>query len=109
MPSALAEVRSPRFIVAYEWKVKESVGADVLGGPQPQSDANRVVGRLRAAEDVRPYRGRASRVPNGGVKVVWFGTDRRLSLAQNPVVRGIMARPLVAVEMRLWSAAVLSF
>ena len=39
-----------------EWKVKESVGADVLGGPQPQSNANRVVGRLRAAEDVRPYR-----------------------------------------------------
>ena len=32
-----------------------SVGADVLGGPQPQSNANRVVGRLRAAEDVRPY------------------------------------------------------
>ena len=31
---------------------------------------NRVVGRLRAAEDVRPYRWRASRVPNGGVKVV---------------------------------------
>ena len=46
----------------HEWNVKESVGADVLGGPQPQSNANRVVGRLRAAEDVRPYRGRVSRV-----------------------------------------------
>ena len=51
-----ADGRAPRFVVAHEWKVKESVGADVLGGPQPQSNANRVVGRLRAAEDVRPYR-----------------------------------------------------
>ena len=42
-------------------------------------------------------------------KVVGLGTDRRLSLAQNPVVRGNVARPLAAVEMRLWSAAVLSF
>ena len=47
--------------------------------------------------------------PTGGVKVVELGTDRRLSLAQNPVVRGNVARPLAAVEMRLWSAAVLSF
>ena len=66
----------PRFIVAYEWKAKESVGADVLGGPQPQSNEialwggcgrprfSIVRGRgrrprrpgLRAAEDVRPYR-----------------------------------------------------
>ena len=30
--------------------------------------------------------------PNGGVKVVELGTDRRLSLAQNPVVRGNEAR-----------------
>ena len=44
------------FVAAHEWKLKESVAADVLGGPQPQSNANRVVGRLRAAEDVRPYR-----------------------------------------------------
>ena len=84
------------------------------GGRRPRRPAtaiklNRVVGRLRAAEDVRPYRWRASRVPNGGVKVVWLGTDRRLSFAQNPVVRGNVARPLAAVEMRLWSAAVLSF
>ena len=34
-----------------------------------------------------------------------LGTDRRLSLAQNPVVRGNVARPLAAVEMRLWIAA----
>ena len=33
-----AEARSPRFVVAHEWKVKESVGADVLGGPQPRSN-----------------------------------------------------------------------
>ena len=88
-------MRPIRFVAAYEWKVKESVGADVLGGPQPQSNANRVVGRLRAAEDVRPYRGRASRDPNCGVKVVWLGTDQRLSLAQNSVVLGNVARPLV--------------
>ena len=48
-------MRPIRFVAAHEWNVKESVGADVLGGPQPQSNANRVVGRLRAAEDVRPY------------------------------------------------------
>ena len=36
--SSHAEARSPRFVVAHEWKVKESVGADVLGGPQPQSN-----------------------------------------------------------------------
>ena len=65
----------------HEWKVKELVGADVLGGPQPQSNANRVVGRLRAAEDVRPYRwGRSAPVsrsnadgfvaPNGGAWVM---------------------------------------
>ena len=73
-------MRPIRFVAAHEWKVKESVGADVLGGPQPQSNAHRVVGRLRAAEDVRPYRwGRSAPVsrsnadgfaglPNG---VVW--------------------------------------
>ena len=33
---------------------------------------------------------------NGGVKVVWLGTDHRLSLAQNPAVRGNVARPLAA-------------
>ena len=74
--SSHAEARSPRFVVAHEWKVKESVGADVLGGPQPQSNEialwggcgrprfSIVRGRgrrprrpgLRAAEDVRPYR-----------------------------------------------------
>ena len=75
-------MRPIRFVAAHEWKVKESVGADVLGGPQPQSNANRVVGRLRAAEDVRPYRwGRSAPVsrsnadgfvghPNGGVWVM---------------------------------------
>ena len=26
------------FVAAHEWKVKESVGADVLGGPQPRSN-----------------------------------------------------------------------
>ena len=40
--------------------------------------------------------GEGSADPNGGVKVVWLGTDRRLSLAQNPVVRGNVARPLAA-------------
>ena len=77
-----ADGRAPRFVVAHEWKVKESVGADVLGGPQPQSNEialwggggrpwfSIVRGRgrrtrrpgLRAAADVRPYRGRVSRV-----------------------------------------------
>ena len=47
---ATRRARPIRFVVAHEWKVKESVGADVLGGPQPRSNANRVVGRLRAAE-----------------------------------------------------------
>ena len=71
-----ADGRAPRFVVAHEWKVKESVGADVLGGPQPRSNEialwggggrpwfSIVRGRgrrprrpgLRAAEDVRPYR-----------------------------------------------------
>ena len=62
------------------------------GGGRPWFSIVRGRGRrprrpgLRAAEDVRPYRWRASRVPNGGVKVVWLGTDHRLSLAQNPVL-----------------------
>ena len=53
----------------------------------------------------RPPLPETSSDPNGGVKVVWLGPDRRLSLAQNPVVRGNVARPLAAVEMRLWIAA----
>ena len=41
----------------------------------------------------------------GRSALLYLGTDRRLSLAQNPVVRGNVARPLAAVEMRLWIAA----
>ena len=42
--------------------------------------------------------------PNGGVKVVGVGTDRRLSLAQNPVVRGNVARPRATVRGRYFLA-----
>ena len=38
VPSALAEARSSQFVAAHEGEVKESVGADVLGGPQPQNN-----------------------------------------------------------------------
>ena len=38
--------------------------------------------------------------PTGGVKVVELGTDRRLSLAQNPAVRGKVARPLATCIRR---------
>ena len=38
------------------------------------------------------------RDPNGGVKVVGLGTDHRLPLAQNPVVRGNVARPLASAS-----------
>ena len=37
---------------------------------------------------------------NGGVKVVGLGTDHRLSLAQNPAVRGNVARPLATCIRR---------
>ena len=45
--------------------------------------------------------------PTGGVKVVELGTDRRLSLAQNPVVRGNVARALgVVMEEELSGSSI---
>ena len=59
-------MRPIRFVAALEWKVKVSVGADVLGGPQPRSNENHVVGRLRAAMvfDSPP-------LPGEGIEGLW--------------------------------------
>ena len=72
-----------------------SLGAGVPGEKVQRRSAGMTLAvrqKRKAAED--------SEGPGGGVKVVGLGTDHRLSLVQNPAVRGNVARPLPAVEMR---------
>ena len=72
-----------------------SLGAGVPGEKVQRRSAGMTLAvrqKRKAAED--------SEGPGSGVKVAWLGADRRLSLPQNQVVRGNVARPLPAVEMR---------
>ena len=72
-----------------------SLGAGVPGEKVQRRSAGMTLAvrqKRKAAED--------SEGPDSGVKVVGLGTDHRLSLVQNPAVRGNVARPLPAVEMR---------
>ena len=79
------------------------------GGPQPRSNANRVVGRLRAAEDVRPYRwGRSAPVsivrgrgrPPGGPQprsneiALWGGCGRPRTSAPTGGIEGLWGKDI---------------
>ena len=55
-------MRPIRFVAALEWKVKVSVGADVLGGPQPQSNEIALWGGCG-----RPR----TSAPTGGIEGLW--------------------------------------
>ena len=70
------------FVAAHEWKVKESVGADVLGGPQPQSNEIALWGgcgrprfsivRGRGRPPGGPGCGRPrTSAPTGGIEGLW--------------------------------------